>query len=641
MLSEKTSNHIQTLFNSARAQDGREYIYTLLRVTGPEVDRSDSVVRLQKALSDASSQGDVQAEYRNLVENEDVLELLCNLLNCAKGNPFSTVPFHYLDKGSFPQIVRAGLNDKIEEVCRLAADFRPEFSDVMTEVYGTYLSTGHDKVDTEQFKAALSSCRSFLKALLVTYFSERLSFKDWNKFQKVSAFEVMELLMNDQYGLYGFKMHFPTGSHALFERHPDSHDGRNFFVPDVSFFVGLIDAMQSAWSIEGKRLHELNLPGRYNKLGEWKPIAGPTAIQTLSSEARSLSDDPDVQGAAFYILSTGFCVIEFVAVLNVDLPHEQVSFGDRLHLWKCPPLEKSPDSNVNVRIYDGWLQLDSFDINEVRHSIAMIEVALNRLAFAYDGTLTWRGKYRLELDAPPLWTPQEEDTHLVNSLLKDFPKSEDAIILDAALDWYRRARTSRNPFTAFLCYYIALESVSIAVADGEADFGLNYHRDNKLERRQARLACIQNKHEKLYQSDPQEFVEQAYFDCVVGLGKKTKRVVELVFGTGHANLDLLFTRTEDGHSLSSIRSMLAHGKFVLLDRDERNLVRRRLPEVAHIAKELLIRLTFFLKPDDPLPAWSQKFSNTLIFDDPRSTMFVNDEALLRNKDWRIRLGWCD
>jgi hypothetical protein len=533
MPTESISDHIRNLFDAARAKDGREYIYTLLRVTGPEIDRSDSLVKLRSELS--VSQGmanyDLQAEYRSLIENEDVLELLCNLLNCAKGNSYSTVPFHYLDKGSFPQIIRATLQDKIEEVRNLAAEFKPELSSVITEVYGTSPSNGDSKVDDDRFRAALGSCRSFLTTLLETYFLERLSYKNWNRFQKVSAFEVMELLINEEYGLYGFKMHFPTGSHALFERHPESHDGRNFLVPDVSFFVGLINEMQNAWSIEGKRLHELKLPGRYNRLGEWKPIAGPTAIETLSNEARSLSDDPDVQGSAYYILSTGFCVIEFVVVSNIDLPHEQVTFGDRLHLWKCPPLNENPNSNANLQIYDGWLELESFDIDEVRHAIAMIEVALNRLAFAYDGTLTWRVKYRLDLEQPPLWTPQVEDTHLINSLLKDFPKSEDAIILDAALDWYRRAQTSRNPFTAFLCYYIALESVAIAVAEGEADFGLNYHRENKSERKQARLACIKEKYEALYETDPQKFVEEAYFDCVVGLAKKTRRVVELVTRT--------------------------------------------------------------------------------------------------------------
>jgi hypothetical protein len=106
-------------------------------------------------------------------------------------------------------------------------------------------------------------------------------------------------------------------------------------------------------------------------------------------------------------------------------------------------------------------------------------------------------------------------------------------------------------------------------------------------------------------------------------------------------LNLLFTKDEDGHSLSSLRGVLAHGKFVLLDRDEWNLVRKRLAEIARISKELLIRLIFVLKPNDPLPTWSRKFSNTLVFADPRGTMFVNDEALLRNKDWRIRPEWCD
>jgi len=323
------------------------------------------------------------------------------------------------------------------------------------------------------------------------------------------------------------------------------------------------------------------------------------------------------------------------------LPHEEVSFGNQLHLWKCSLSDDEVRSNNNFKLYDGWLDVESAGADHIRHSLAMIEVALNRLAFAYDGHLSWRVKYRLELEQQPLWTPSYDDTHLINSFLRDFPTTDDAEVLDAALDWFRRGQASRNMFTAFLCYYIALENVALAVAEGEADLGLKYHRQNKAERKQKKLSCIREKYDLLYDSDPQAFVEEAYFECVVGLSKKTRRVAELVFGSTHPNIELLFKKGTDGHSLSSIRSVLAHGKFVLLDADDRKLVRRRVGEMARISKEFLTRIIFALKPDDPLPTWSRKFSDTLHFADPRSTNFVNDERLLANKDWRIRPEWCD
>jgi hypothetical protein len=620
--SNHNSDYIETLFGKAWSA-GREYLYTLLRVTGPELDRSDSLVKLRARLNGALSDREIIAEYRDWVGNEDVIDLIANLLNRVLGKPYSSLPFHHLDTGTFPQeVIRATSKQKIEELIRLASEAEmPELSSRIHEVYSLQIPNDNEG----GVVGAATNARAFFIKLLEVYFSERLRVKNWNRFQKASAFEVMELLTNDEYGLYGFRMHFPTGATAFFERHPETHDGRNFSVPEISFFVGLIDQMQNAWSIEGKRLHELSLPGRYNRDGQWKPIAGPMAIEALSEEARSLSEDPDVQGCLFYTLSTGFRVIEFVVRANIDLPHEQVSFGNQLHLWKCPLSDDEMRSNNNFKLYDGWFEIESVDPDQIRHSLAMIDVALNRLAFAYDVHLSWRVKYRLELEQQPLWVPSKDDTHLINSLLKDFPQTDDAVVLDAALDWFRRGQASRNTFTAFLCYYIALESVALAVAEGEADLGLNYHRQDKTARKQERLSCIREKHDLLYDANPQEFVEEAYFDCVVGLAKRTRRVAELVFSAKNPNVELLFTKGIDGHSLSSIRSVLAHGKFVLLDADDRKIVRRRVREIARISKEFLTRIIFGLKPDDPLPTWSRKFSDTLHFADPRSTKFVNDE----------------
>ena len=633
----------------AQSKDGLAYIYALLRVTGPEVDRSDKLVKLRSELKEsgeALSEQELLSLYCSLATNEAPLELIANLVNCILQKPYTSIPFHHLNKGQYPEkVLKATIFEKAKELSRVAVEAgMAELARAIDEAYladvvGDCSSPPLSSLD--RLRGAFRECRLFLTSLVEIYFSERLKFLDLSRFHKVSPFEVIELLTNDEYGLYGFKMHFPAGANAWFERHPERRDGQNFFIPNIKFFVGMLDNLQKAWQIDGRRLHELNLPGRYNPIGEWRPIVAPEAAVTLSEEARSLSDDPDVQGALFYILSTGYRVIEFVVRTNIDLPHKEVRFGSKLHLWKCPPAVENPLSNSNQYIYDGWFDLDSVEPEKVRHAIAMIGVALNRMAFAYDASLNWRIKYRLHIDGEPLWTPDEADTHLLNSLLKDFPQSEDAIILDAALDWYARGRASRNIFTAFLCYYIALESVAIAVANGDADFGLGYRKEGKAELRQSRLECIKEKYEALYTKAPVRFVEEAYFDCVVGLKKKTKRIIELVFGPKHPYLDLLFEKGADGHSLNSIRGELAHGGVTLMDRDHEKLVGNRLREIAEISKEFLTRLIFNLKPVDTLPSWSSRFTNPMNFTDPRSTMFVNNETLLVDKNWRIRPEWCD
>lgn len=649
-MAQEIGKVIAGLFADAQSTAGVEYIYTLLRVTGPEVDRTDALVKLRSELKEpreALSEPNLFSLYCSWANNEAPLELLANLLNCVQGKPYSVVPFFHLNKGRYPQKVQeATPQEKIKELSRLATETgREELARAINKAYPDAIVEAcfdQSQPPIDQLRTAFQKCRLLLSALTEVLFFERLKYRDWHKFHKVSPFEVIELFTNDEYGLNGFWMHFPNGASAEFVRHPERHEGRNFLVnPHIEYFVGLLDNLQKAWQIDGKRLHELNLPGRYNPMGEWKPIVAPEAVATLSDEARTLSDDPDVQGALFYILSTGFRVIEFVVRTNIDLPHEEVRFGENFHLWKCPPLDETPQSNSNFRIYDGWVDLESVEPDYVRHAIAMIGVALNRMAFAYDASLHWRIKYRLHVGEEPLWTPNEEDTHLINALLKDFPKADDSITLDSALDWYARGRASRNVFTAFLCYYVALESVARAVADGKADFGLGYRKETKSERRQARLTCIKEKHDALYEIDPARFITEAYFDCIVGLKEKTKRVTELVFGPEHPYLKLLFEKDEDGHSLNSIRGELAHGGVTLMDRDHEKLVRSRLHEIADISKEFLTRLIFFLKPEDSLPSWSGRFSNAMQFTDPRSTMFVNSEVPLIDKDWRIRPEWCD
>jgi len=198
---------------------------------------------------------------------------------------------------------------------------------------------------------------------------------------------------------------------------------------------------------------------------------------------------------------------------------------------------------------------------------------------------------------------------------------------------------SRSVFESFLCYYIALESVAIAVANGNADFGLDYHRETKPERRQRTVNCIQEKH-RSYEDDPIKFVKEAYLDCLYGITEKVRRISEIVFGSDHDCLRALFEE-RDASSLSAIRSQIAHGEFTLISRDDETLVRRRLPEMARICKDFLVKIAFLLKPSESFPQWSGKVSSHVGFSDPRNILVVSHESMLPSKDWRIRGEWCD
>ena len=134
--------------------------------------------------------------------------------------------------------------------------------------------------------------------------------------------------------------------------------------------------------------------------------------------------------------------------------------------------------------------------------------------------------------------------------------------------------------------------------------------------------------------------EEAYFECVLSLKKKTRRIAELVFGEQHWSIGALFEK-RNGHSLRDIRGKLAHGGFTLLERDHEQLVRARLPEMEQVAREFLVRLAMRLKPSDRLPTWSQRHRVSLSTSDPRSTLCTSTLDAFPQTDWRIQPEWSD
>ncbi len=259
---------IRDLFRNAEAKGGVQYVYTLLRVTGPRLRQVDPLMELRSELSelaDAVSDGEMFSKYSAYAALEEPLELLANLLSCAQGQLYSVVPFSHLNKGEYPNIQWAYHAEKIRELSRLASESgRMELAQSILAAYSAEVLNGcggGELPQSEQLRRVWKKLRSLLAALIATYFAERLKYRTWPKFQKLSPFMVIELLTDEEYGLYGFRLHYPAGASSEFERHPDSHKGMNFLVnPHLTPWVGLIDNMQKDWQIEGKRLHELGLP---------------------------------------------------------------------------------------------------------------------------------------------------------------------------------------------------------------------------------------------------------------------------------------------------------------------------------------------------------------------------------------------
>jgi hypothetical protein len=637
---------IRDLFSTAKINGGVNYVFTLVRLEGVTCT-TDPLIVLRRALSQMApdiSDEQASANYCFLTSNEASHELIANLLNCALKRPYSSVPFLHLYAGTFPNVVLPDALRRVKDLCQLATE--ADKLNVAKLIQQTYIEevltsykNGGPIPSSSLVQSAFKNCLTLMNSLLNSYFAERLTYKTIPKLYKMPNFEVLELLVNNEDGLFGFNVHFSNGQRSTFFRTPDSTECVNINPgPPLEVDVGIIDELRDEWWIGNKRLYEIGLPGRYNKLGEWKPLLYRGKWDELSKFTESYSKNTDVQGCNFYMLCTGHKVIEFVVRTNIEFPSDSFQIGGHFHFWKCEPLA---GCDPGIKLYDCWVEVEEASENEIKRIIAMISVVVNRLVFPFNGTSEWRLKYNSISNTKSVAMPSQEDIQLLDSMLTQFPKTQDAIVLDAAIDWYNHGRSARNIFTAFLCYYIAFESVAIAVAEGDADFNLNCPHENGMDSKNNKTTCIQEKFRLLYATDPMKFIKESYLECIVSLKARSRLIAERVFGVEHEHVRSLFENGTDGHSLSDIRGKLAHGVISLLSDEDEVLVGNRLHEMMSIAHEFLNRLIFSLKPDEPLPTWSGMHVASMSFADPRMTMVATPNTKFPNTDWKIRSEWLD
>lgn len=643
--SDSIKQAVDELFRDAQQRGAFDYTLTLLRVGGIESGR-DALLRLRDA-TDGPMLPDEQLRswYCPLALLDDPVGLILNLLRCAAQQTFLPFPFSSLIRGSFPDFKRPNQIEKVAHVVGLARDAgRTTLASTVARAYPDHLigsCLGDDRrVEPAELRETCFVARTLWQHVTRNYFAARLAFRGAPQFHKWPRFEVLELLTDDEYGLFGFRVHFSNGSHAQYARYADHTDAVNVIPRDsVNFMAGDLDAMKPEWRVGEKLLYEIGLPGRYNELGKWKPIIYEGSTETVDKRVRDLSDNPQVQGILFYMMCTGHRVIEFVVRATVDLPIEKpVMFGSvahPVHIWKCP---EPTDEHRNIRLYDGWVRLETGSVEEIEAALFRISVALNRLAFTFGVALEWHLKYSgvIEHVGMGLATPSKEDLPLLDRMLGDIPYE-----LDLAVDWYNRGRVSLNPFAAFLCYFVALEIIATSAYDSDVGLGIEVSKDPPATRRAKRVKCIHEKYRELFDSNPTQFVMQAYFQCVQSLTVRRRAVAELVFGASSPHLAKLFEPVGDQPSLADIRNFIAHGTLSLVDRTQAALVRRRLPEIAGIVKEFLVRLALRLKPTDTVPDWSGLHRIRFSFGDPRNTRVASTDKMLPHQDWTIRPEWCD
>jgi|HubBroStandDraft_2_1064218.scaffolds.fasta_scaffold02473_6 hypothetical protein len=641
------TSEVARLFRQAEERGGYEYLYLLVRIDGIQCydGYKDELVVLRDRLNQPH-QTDSLIAYRSLTAFNEPLDLLKNLVNCANGRHYQVRPFLDLSKAG-PGTTWPTLDQKVATLIEIArASGFPQLADQVGASYPQAL-LGTDQPPHAMVSAALTHLTDLLKQIVDCYFGERLKYKDEPKYHKLPrSLDVLELISDDEFGLSGLRVHFSQNCTAEFQRTPRGVFGKNLeFGPPVTFLMmSLGPTGSNEYRVNGKRLYEIGLPWRYNALGKWKPLVYPGKIDHLMKECVELSDDPDVQGALLYMLLTGHRCIEFVLCTNLEFPGEHTTSSPEggVHLWKCPP-PAGQTSNSDITIYDCWIDLESGTVEEIEHTLALIGRFVSIFCFPFGATYNWRTKYKVTNATTGVLTPTEADLSIVGEVIKSFPSTEHGEILETGIDWYNRASMSTNVFTSFFCYYVAFESVAVAIAEGVELGKTHIQKLTKAQKQLATINCINQKHLELFADDPKRFVVDSYFECVQGLTEKTRKAAAAVFGEQHRYLKLLFEKSEnDGTSLSRLRSAIAHGDLSLLNKQHEHLLRKNLHSMEHITREFLLRVLFRLDPSETVPSWSGKFQITRKTADPRSILVMSDEKLFpTGADWTIRAEWCD
>lgn len=653
----KTQKEIlETIFEPAKTV-GIQYVLTLLRVEGWTSYEEDAIDILQKKinnfLQDKSKTRSKVLELVETLKNEySIYSLFANLVGNSSGKNYIFCPlpteagelgigFHAPKKaGHITELARM-LREHIKDH---PSDCIEEFSSHLDEF--VKLATA-DHVNYRELKKVLLKVSRFLDDFISIYRLVLLNFKDDPLIYRLPGnLMVMELLVGEK-GLQGFKLHHPDGATSYFERKEKGTEQTNYMIEQdgIVFTGGFQDNYEPMYKINGEYAYIKGVPGKYNVLGEWKPIVYPGSHARVEHIVKDLvKDEKDkrVHGCLFYIVATCHHCIEFILKTRFDLPFETNTITGQfgvLHMQKIT-LKNSSGSSFNYQVYDCTLGLNDISVESIKYALQAIDVIVNRLTFRVDNSASWFLKYPSFMSSPSLLNVSKKDVPLLNDYLVNVDQN-DSINVDTAISWYLNGKNASNVFTSYLSFYIALESLAISFATGELKVCKRYRvkKKSKAERKKMRIACIKKMHEELYPNKPEEFVRESYSECITSLRKLTQFSLERVLGKKDKMVKNFFKK-KDGYSLYNLRNELAHGSFSHIDTKHADLISERVYEIQAVAHEFILRLSS-KSADKKRLRKINNYSMSMDMGDPRSCYVTSTLDVLPRKDWRIIPEWLD
>ena len=258
---------------------------------------------------------------------------------------------------------------------------------------------GKQSLYLEELSELLTKCFAFYSAFFISYNLIKRGLVQGNKFHRWPNYEVLELLSNKD-GLSGFKVHFPSGSYAMFER--EKYKGTMalnilFEGDKVGFMVGDLNKYEKAdnWYVGNNPFQEYGT--RYNQYGFWRPIIFKRDSSKIQQMIQGLTDNKVAQGSLFYIYTTGHAAIEFVVKSNRPLFRGKSLKRPIFSKKKQLELVLFDNSDSKNFLYDGTMYLKTKNTSDVINGLEKINLFIRR--YTTRGiNVRYRLKYQLYSD---------------------------------------------------------------------------------------------------------------------------------------------------------------------------------------------------------------------------------------------------
>ena len=349
-------------------------------------------------------------------------------------------------------------------------------------------------------------------------------------------------------------------------------------------------------------------PGKYNKWCERRPLVCADEEKIRHTDKYVLDTNLTLsEKAAFYTHELIDCHgLEFVVFSNarINLP---VELPGNITLVPCFLAQLKGADSVIARltlemgrracfVYDGWLPIEDWQIDNVRKAVRRINSALSIFTLRASAWFSWEPKYSPIMRGGSYYNFENKDMMQVDELSKSIGEMNelDAQAFLSSIGWLSQCVRSNEPASRFLFGILAIESLATYIEEESAETSafneLKSEQSTRQQRKEWRQTCIRDRMARLLDVDPEEAAKAAYFDCIVGIRQRLESHLKNVFCDDTEPVELLFKLRVDGKTLYELRNEIAHGRMDALSEAQREAVFARAWDVERVARKYILKV---------------------------------------------------